>query len=338
VSLWKAVDRDRDANTGLIQTSRDSAGVATAYTYDGLGRVQQIAPTGEDSSNVDYVSLLQTTVTQGTGGDFIQTVYNYDGLGRMLGVAKRSYSPDVKGYSCQTSASDVDGRSRFKSEWFFVASPNFCVPDEAHQYGAHFQYTQTQGGVTTSDPFGRVRAEIHFDGSMIGTSYFGTSSTVTHEVSGIDGIPSIAETVFYRDGRNRLINVHRPRGSRCSLANTVCQTDDQCGTGELCVAVIGGGGDASYGYDAADRLTSVDLDLENGQSQSRRFFYDGLGHTVHTDNPENGTVVSDRYDALGHPLRTQDAAGNVHLFSYDFAGRPFEDILNRPGISGDAFN
>ena len=328
VSPWKSIDRVRDTNTGLVTTSSDPAGVATAYTYDGLGRVVQVTPAGEDATLVDYVSLLQTTVTQGGGSDFIQTVYNYDGFGRKIGEARRSYSPNIKGFSCQTTAYDADNRQRFESEWFFVPAAAGCIPDELNQFGTKYLLTTT--GSTIADPFGRVRTETRFDGKTVGTRYFGTSSAVSREVSGIDGIPFTAVTDFYRDGRNRLVFVHQVKGYHCSISANACVSEEQCSAGESCVESTGGG-DASYGYDAADRLTSVDLDLENGQSQPRRFFYDGLGHTVQADNPENGTVVTDRFDALGHILNTRDAAGNSHRFTYDFAGRTLEERLTRAG-------
>ncbi len=63
---WKAIDRDRDPNTGLIFAVRDSAGIRTDYRYDALGRLYDILPsTTEFPTQVEYVDVWHTTVRQG---------------------------------------------------------------------------------------------------------------------------------------------------------------------------------------------------------------------------------------------------------------------------------
>src|SRR4030095_4182971 len=63
---WKAIDRSRDGNTGLIFASRDTAGVQTGYVYDKLGRLTEInPPSPEFGTQIEYVDIHHTTVRQG---------------------------------------------------------------------------------------------------------------------------------------------------------------------------------------------------------------------------------------------------------------------------------
>jgi len=132
---WKAIDRGRDANTGLIMWTRDPATYKVSYEYDKLGRVTAVKPTGEDATQVDYPSLLETTVTQGNsnGTDFVFTRYRYDGLGRLVATQKRP--ADSTKYACQKTTYDAANRVTFQSEWRFVGSASTppdttCIADQ----------------------------------------------------------------------------------------------------------------------------------------------------------------------------------------------------------------
>ena len=92
-----------------------------------------------------------------------------------------------------------------------------------------------------------------------------------------------------------------------------------------------GGADAYYDYDAVDRLIQVTLSDNLTQNQIRRFAYDGLGHMAWAENPENGTMAYNSYDALGNLLSVQDSRGNVLRSVYDFAGRLKEQWLTPSG-------
>src|SRR2546425_10219015 len=79
------------------------------------------------------------------------------------------------------------------------------------------------------------------------------------------------------------------------------------------------------------RLAKLKWSDTLAQSQPRRFAFDGLGHLAWTQNPENGTVVYNSYDALGNLLSVQDPRGNVVRSVYDFAGRLKEQWLTPSG-------
>jgi RHS repeat-associated protein len=336
VAGWKSIDRDRDANTGLIKTTRDTSGVATTYTYDPLGRVGTITPTGEETTNVVWTSLTRTTVTQGTGTNMLSTLYDYDGLGRKIAVAKRSYDPVGKGVSCQTTKYEIDSKVKFESDpWFTTGT---CAPGAAGETGTAYRFTDSESS-TAVDALGRVRRVIPSDGNagtgvnVTKTDYFGTSSRVTvNNLNGGNGVTFPSVTTFYHDAQDRLIYVDSPSESRCSQSASICSLSSQCPAGESCVAT-NGGADAIYGYDALDRMTRVDLTQGPIVAQSRAFEFDGLGRLKVASNPENGTTTHADYDALGNPTKWLDAAGNVHRSIYDFAGRLLENRITPVGQS-----
>jgi len=313
-SPWKAIDRSRDGNTGLIFAARDTAGVATEYEYDRLGRVTEVRPSGEETTRVDYASLVETTVTQGdaNGSDFVFARHRYDRLGRLVSTQKRLTEPGQ--YACQKREYDVLAKVVYETEWMWQA-PGACTGtvNHASEKGTTFEYTDSLTG--RADPFGRVRRTIPAEDDpaagdkSVSTEYFGTSSrVVVNGLRGAGGTAFSATTTFYRDALGRLQWVDAPPG----------------------------GADAEYTYDAMDRLIMVDLVDEISsptKHQVRRFGFDGLGRQAWADNPENGTAVFQSYDALGNLLQMQDAAGNVTRFDYDFAGRPRHEYITPVGAS-----
>ena len=336
VAGWKAIDRDRDVNTGLIKTTRDTSGVATTYTYDPMGRVGTIAPSGEETTNVVWTSLTRTTVTQGTGTNMISTIYDYDGLGRKIAVAKRSYDPIGKGVSCQTTKYEIDGRVKYESDPWFTTGP--CAPGAAGETGTTFRFTESESS-SAVDALGRIRRVIPSDGNLstgfkvTKTDYFGPNSRVTvNNLNAGNSVTFPSVTTFYRDAHDRLIYVDSPSESRCSQSAAICSTSSQCPTGESCVAT-NGGADAIYSYDALDRMTKVDVTDGPIVVQSRTFEFDGLGRLRVAANPENGTTTHNSYDALGNPTEWVDAAGNIHRSTYDFAGRLLENRITPAGQS-----
>jgi RHS repeat-associated protein len=322
---WKAIDRDRDANTGLIIRTRDTAGVTTDYAYDDLGRIKTITPQGEVATLVDYPTLQETKTSRGTLGTsgYIMADYRYDGLGKVVATGTLP-ADDTQGYSCKTSRFDAEGRTIFESEPYYDAT---CNPGATiTELGTYYLFTASTGAAT--DPFGRVRRTVPADATLatgakvVTTDYFGTSSRQTvRDVAGPSGVLFPAVTTFYHDALGRLVYVDSPAGKKCSLTARVCVSDTQCAGEGTCVTA-GGGADASYAYDGLDRLVDVEVGDGTVASQSRTMTYDGLGHLRQESHPENGVTTHTSYDALGNPLEVRDAAGNLQRFVYDFAGRP----------------
>ena len=83
-----------------------------------------------------------------------------------------------------------------------------------------------------------------------------------------------------------------------------------------------------YGYDVADRLTSV-TDPINGNTT---YAYDDLGNLVSQTSPDTGTT-SFQYDGAGNLTQKTDAKGQVFSYTYDTLNRLTS--LNAPGNDDD---
>jgi len=306
---WEAIDWKRDGNTGRIFRATDSAGNTTDYRYDQLGRLKDImVDEPELDTEIEYVSVTQTTVRQGSGnsyscededtGDFVMNCYAYDSLGRLVKTQKRGPENDGRA-SVQTLLYDALDRPTFRSEWMW-ADENPCTPDPVGTCGAVYDYgdpaTYGGPGLRPSDPFGRVRLVENADGTRTTTSYFGLSSLVSiEEVARANGSLTPATTRYSRDVWGRLVEVLPPAD---------------------------GGAKAEYLYDLQDNLTEVLLtDPVTLATQARTFEYDALNRLHVSVHPENGGTVVTGYDALGQVTASRDSIGNLTLVSYDGAGR-----------------
>lgn len=320
---WRAIDRSRDGNTGLIFRSRDSAGIPTAYTYDVLGRVYDILPPSpEHPTQVEYVSVRQTAVRQGdqavmrndyacaaVAGDYVMTCYDYDALGRLLTTRKRPYDT-AHGIPYQTTCQDVLGRTTFQTEWTWLAAngrPYRC-DGGTRPPGTAYDYADPANS-SRQDPFGRARRVMAADGRETRARYFGQTSEVT--VGGIraPGGDVDATTTYFRDGWGRLTRV---------------------------VAPPSGGANAAYAYDLRDNLIEATLqDKTTLKRQVRAFEYDALNRLRSSLDPESGATVITGYDSLGNVTERLDAPGNRLRSVYDSAGRLTEVWLRDgagPGI------
>lgn len=318
---WKAIDRTRDSNTGLISQSRDTGGVTTAYEYDALGRITDILPPQpEHPTQIEYVNVKRAVVRQGdpalmgadfscgnVAGDYIMTCYDYDDLGRLTRTQKRTYDPSL-GPAEQSTRYDALGRRTFESEWLWSTQTTCGATGKPlSECGTRYDYRDPATAnpadwtVGEFDPFGRVRRIIPVDGNVstgdkvTRTDYFGQNSKVT--VQGIQGTagPITAITTYLRDAWGRLINVKSPPG---------------------------GGADAMYAYDLRNNLVQADLlKKSNLRSQTRLFEYDALNRLRSSWNPESGAEEIAGYDPLGNVTDKVDASGNHLLYTYDGAGR-----------------
>jgi YD repeat-containing protein len=305
---WKAIDRSRDGNTGLITSSSDTAGVVTSYLYDELGRVTDIMlGSPEYPTQIEYVDNRHTTVRQGdtavmgsnyscavATGDFMMVCYEYDTLGRLTKTQKRP-ADSAAAIPHQTTEYNILGWKTFESEW----EPDATVAGTTYVYTDPLDSTQ-------SDPFGRVRKVVTADSKETSTRYFGLSSEVTVKGLGApDGTLFDAATTYERDVWGRLISVFAPVP----------------GTGQT-GSYLYGGSDAHYTYDTRDDLIEVALvDRATQVEQQRRFEYDPLNRLLNSYNPESGPQSIAGYDPLGNVTDAIDASGNHLLSTYDGAGR-----------------
>ncbi|HEX9984726.1 MAG TPA: hypothetical protein VGF69_15805 [Thermoanaerobaculia bacterium] len=285
-------DATVDQPTDLPVTARDTAGVATSYEYDALGRITWIRPTGRAHTQVEYyrpgtysgttraVVRARRWQSNGLGSALTEERYEYDGLGRLYRAWTKL--PNSQ-WSVRQTRYDVEGR--------------LVDASEADTTPTH--YTQ----FLEYDSFGRPLRVRAADGSETTYTYQGVSSmTRTVRIALPWGETDVTTTEKY-DMAGRLWQVIEPSGptSATSAAGAAVTT--------------------TYGYDTGGRLTTVSIAGVEG-TQPRSFTYDGRGFLLSETHPENGTITYTQFSASGH-ARFKDGAGSAfdQRFTYDSAGR-----------------
>ncbi len=305
---WFSSRVDRDSVTGWITASYDTAGLATAFRYDSLGRVTRITPPGaEAGTDVAYLDARTTTASRSGADDASWQQSVYDGLGRLI----REVRQMPVGYAFRTRDYDAAGHERFVSEWKSCASVSAG--------GNCLTGTATLGTTLSQfDPFGRPQSVRKADGSTTTVSFADgatpysdtrkamTVANVGCTWNGAACVGGSASTAAYRyDASGRLVTVLEPSGDI-----------------------------TTYAYDVAGKLVSV----AQG-AQTRTFSYDSLGYLIRETTPEAGTVdhtavqgttTYSSWGSLGNPVSRVDGWGSsspvTRSYRYDAAGRPLCEV------------
>jgi RHS repeat-associated protein len=298
---WFTERVDRHPATGWVTTSYDTAGVSTTMTYDSVGRVVSLSPSGEAPTAVAYDSPVKTTASRSGSGNTWQR-YVYDGLGRL----SREIRQIPIAYAVRVREYDAAGNSTFESEWGSCGSPDGdCL-------------TVRPAGTSFSDfdPFGRPRLIRRADGSRTTISF-------------ADGSASHSDTL-------RTISVENVGGScsggSCSggaTATTVHRSDAFGRVTSVTEPAAPASDVTDYVYDVAGKLVKV----SQGPQQSRTFLYDSFGFPLSETTPEAGTsdfqtiypatgIAYSDVGSLGNVRSRKEGGGTVvRTFAYDPAGR-----------------
>ncbi len=294
------VDRDIDLSTGLANTSRDPAGLAVSYQYDGLGRIRWIIPPAYHGGRTEYLytaasgaaspAKLDLRNWDNAGGTILaQTQTVYDSFGRVW--KDKQLMPNGT-WSTREHGYDAAGLETFVSEMEAADPP----------------LNRTQ---FVLDAFGRMTRSTTPDGKATTVQYAGNRTvTMTRRVRTSGDALNIVETdsastqIYDRQGR--LWQVREP--SRPDGTDTITQ----------------------YAYNATDSLTSVWITVPEG-TQTRSFNYDRRGLLMSEQRPEVGTAgngtVSYQYNASGQMARKDDPRVTLYFY-YDRAMRLYQ-VLDR---------
>jgi RHS repeat-associated protein len=299
------VDVDLDASTGLVSTSRDSAGLATDYLYDSMGRLtwekprttpvnggswaqhcyfKYVAVPTETPARVDNYwwpnGVTQPCLTY--TGNLRREALDVDGFGRPWREYRKLFDG---GWGQRLTTYNGLGWTTSVSEW--------------QQYpAAVVKKTEYLG----FDPFGRPGTIRPADGSTHDTTltYDGVRLTTRSvKVATTVGSETTSTTTEEYDRQGRLWRVTEPSGTSGASVTT------------------------TYSYDVGGRLKQAST--PSGVTQNRLFTYDGRGFLTSEQLPEvgaagNGTIIYSKYDARGHAHRIQDGAHNL-AFTFDPAER-----------------
>jgi hypothetical protein len=160
--------------------------------------------------------------------------------------------------------------------------------------------------VFTHDAFGRVKTITLPDQSVTTFGYTGIRTKTRTSLIATPSSPTTSVTATEQyDLYGRLLSVTEKSGPTSVTAP------------------VGGNVVTEYGYDWADRLTSVTMRAPNGVIQNRLFDYDGRGFLRWESHPESA-MTSYGYDSRGHVTsKDQSAAQTIFdlRYFYDAAER-----------------
>lgn len=323
---WLSLDRDWDSERGLVEASRDSAGVRTDYDYDALGRLTRIqppqtAPDGEVAeapTDITYAADGRSvTVTQDAGLiGTVQGEYFYDPLYRLERTKRLNAD-----WTSSEQESSYDALNRLISQTVWTIEGQEPEATSILEYGAFsspscldingdgvFEPGAFGPPNTYPDPLGRITRTVK-GGVETTTAYDGLKSTVTSSgIAAPSGVNTVSKTLFVNDAFGRLVEVH----PLCATSQWNCDASQP----------LPAAAQALYSYDVQDRLIDVMLTDSIGlETQPRHFGYDTLGRLRSATNPENGTQLFSKYDALGNLREKVDSQSRTITYEYDAAGR-----------------
>jgi|HubBroStandDraft_3_1064219.scaffolds.fasta_scaffold01115_3 RHS repeat-associated protein len=266
-----STDQDIDSNTGLVKTSRDSAGVATRYQYDGLGRLFYERPAQSAYTQYLYApatgpgALATVTIQQqvnGTANVETQRKLSFDDFGRVIredvlmpngSTSSRSTSYNALGW--KTSVGELGSSAQTSYQGF--------------------------------DPFGRPATIVLPDGHRVTIAYHGIrqvdrTARIGQAWSGSAVNEGYATTSEIYDRLGRLYQVVEPPG----------------------------GLTATYSYDPGNRLTQVSLTGGVTQTRTYRYDMRGF-LLSDTQPERSAAISYSGYDARGHATRRIDGANDL---------------------------
>jgi len=263
---FKSVDRTIDPYSGLITSTRDTAGVQTTFEYDATGRQTTSTPDARAATSITYSnpSVSGTTFTPGKvhsttavtdGSGTIESETQFDDFGRTLRLRRKM--PDGS-WVTRKYTYDSLGRKATESE------------QEASTDPTHYT-------TIAYDGLGRLTSALATDGAGGTVSY--TGGTAISRTSKIFNGTSSSSPSFV-DATTQEAYDFRGHMTQLTDANNVV---------------------TSYTYDVMGHLTKVCMNTAASPCQTRDFYYDGRGFLTKEVQPETGTFTY-TYDSRGHML------------------------------------
>jgi RHS repeat-associated protein len=296
-----------DGHAGDVTQTTDPAGHVTDYTYDSQGDVA--SATTHPSSGVNNI-----------------TAFVYDALGRK--VCEASPTATAAGIQCPPAGSQPLART---TAWAYNADSELTSQTDPLGNTTAYAYDGDGNRTQVTDPIGNVTKTVYDLDSRktVVTSGFGTPAASTtnyaYDVAAGTGAcsssvggatycstttdPSGQVTIDYFNIRSQQIQEVQPS------SGTSASTFDPAGN---LATLTTAGGKATYGYDAADQLTSITYSLPAAgyaAAPNVTYGYDADGHrTSMTDGTGNTSYT---YDTLARLQSTTNGGGSVTSYNYD---------------------
>jgi YD repeat-containing protein len=295
LSSFNIADEEFNANTGSVTKTKDSAGLATTYAYDDMGRLASISPPGAASTTFTYRNASSTEtarVTSKTGSaTAAEQTYDYDALGRLF--REKRLMPDAS-WALRKTEYRGGSETKFVSEWVTLSAT-----------GDEKLVTPTIGTAFEYDQFGRTTKVTAADLKVATTTYTNGGAREVKRKQTIatpSGEQEVTVTETY-DMYGKLVSVSEPAGPTSATSPN------------------GGTVKTEYEYDTDGKLTKVTMTPPTGAAQVRTFTYDTRGLLTAETHPEKSLAIGyGSFDARGHAWTATDADKTIS-FDYDKAER-----------------
>ncbi|PKO04434.1 MAG: hypothetical protein CVU41_16860 [Chloroflexi bacterium HGW-Chloroflexi-3] len=295
----------------------DQGGKATLYTYDDAGELLSVAdPMGHLTAYGYDAAGNLLTITDANGH---VTAFGYDELGRQVEKVWPDSSFEAFGYDLndnQTSHRLADGQT---NAYLYDEMGHLTQVDYFN--GQRVNYTYTADGLQQTVVDGRGTTNYAYDnqdrlagitqpdGQVVSYSYDAAGNRLS--------MTTPAGTIHYSyDGAGQLASVTGPSGAISNYSYDAAGLRTQL--------VLPNGVTIDYGYDALDRLTSIDQHLGAATLASYAYTLDPAGNRLSVNEADGSSIqwaYDDAYRLASETRRdTSNAVAYQAGFTYDAVG------------------
>jgi RHS repeat-associated protein len=280
--------------------SVDQTGFTVNYTYDALGRLEELTD-GKGNLVVQYVYDAAGNLIQQDNGNGTFTTYTYDGNGDVLSIT--NHAPSTGGTSYNPAKSKVNSFDQYTYDALGdVLTDTNQDGKWTYTYDADGQLTKAVFTPNSSNPDRLTSQNLQY-------VYDAAGNRVSQTVNGV------TTTYITND-------VNEYTSSTTNGVTTKYQYDND---GNL-ISQTTGGSTTSYAYNELDELTGV-----SGPGQTATYTYDSLGNR--NSETVNGTTTRFLIDPFGLGDVASTYSGNGSLiahYTYGFG------LTSQVGAGGSA--
>ncbi len=306
---------------GQLESQTDGLGHTTTYGRDPLERITSITDPLNRRTTIGYDSVgNQTSLTDPSSRT---TTYTYNNANELTGISYSSANPQAIGFSYSsdglpTQMTDESGSTSYSYD------PLDRLESQTSGAGQTTTYGYNLDNELTSIGYPDALTPLNIGGN--GNQQQIAEGTVKRTYNEDGNLASVADwlgntTTFGYDAEGNLTSVNRPNGTQASYSydtNDAMTALSDLGVqlsygrsneGLLSSTSGGGQGTTNYGYDGAQRLTSVG---------SENYTYDAADNLTQTNTPA-GQPVTQSFDNANE-LASATQGQNSTTYSYDTDG------------------
>lgn len=324
------------ATSRLLAVS-DQHGNQLTLTYDGSGRIVQVADPDGHALSIVYTSGRLTSVSSGgrtvsfTHDATSQLLSMTDALGNVTAYA---YQAAATGYLKSVTLPEGNARTT----QVYDAQRRVISQTDALGNTTTIAADDLTGETTITDPFGQTTVHTYTDAlELVGLrDELGATATLEADGAGrhdrlVDKRGDATDWTYDAVG-GELASVNHADGGMTTLGYTTRQLGGIAWR-DLTSVVQADGASRTFTYDAEGTLVTA-TDPAGGVNS---FTSSGAGQVLTATNPAGG-VTSYAYDAAGNVSSATDPSGNTTTYGYDAFERPVLTSLPDASTVGFAWD